>query len=96
MSASEFYEAGLALPPSVRKDVALRLLDSVEPDETLDGAAEEWLHSEAVAASDALRADPSRAIPTEDVRPGSRLSGPPVHDGSDQLHPRSRKAAQRT
>jgi len=30
LSASEFYEAGLALPPSVRKDVALRLLDSVE------------------------------------------------------------------
>lgn len=31
LSASEFYEAGLALPPSVRKDVAIRLLDSVEP-----------------------------------------------------------------
>jgi putative addiction module component (TIGR02574 family) len=30
LSASEFYEAGLALPPSVRKDVAIRLLDSVE------------------------------------------------------------------
>lgn len=30
LSASEFYEAGLALPPSVRKDVALRLLDSIE------------------------------------------------------------------
>jgi len=30
MSASEFYEAGLALPPSVRKDLALRLLESVE------------------------------------------------------------------
>lgn len=30
LSASEFYEAGLALPPSVRKDVALLLLDSVE------------------------------------------------------------------
>ena len=30
LSASEFYEAGLALPPSVRKDVALRLLDSLE------------------------------------------------------------------
>jgi putative addiction module component (TIGR02574 family) len=30
MSASEFYEAGLALPPSVRKDVALRLLESIE------------------------------------------------------------------
>jgi len=30
LSASEFYEAGLVLTPSVRKDVALRLLDSVE------------------------------------------------------------------
>lgn len=30
LSAWEFYEAGLALPPSVRKDVALRLLDSLE------------------------------------------------------------------
>jgi putative addiction module component (TIGR02574 family) len=40
MSASEFYEAGLALPPSVRKDVALRLLESVEvvDQETIDQA----------------------------------------------------------
>jgi Putative addiction module component len=30
LSAYEFYEAGMALPPSVRKDVALRLLESVE------------------------------------------------------------------
>ncbi len=30
LSAREFYEAGLALPTSVRKDVALRLLESVE------------------------------------------------------------------
>ena len=30
LSASEFYKAGLALPPSVRKDIALRLLESVE------------------------------------------------------------------
>lgn len=30
LSESEFYEAGLALPPSVRKDVALRLLESLE------------------------------------------------------------------
>lgn len=40
LSASEFYEAGLALPPSVRKDVALRLLETVEePDQaTVDEA----------------------------------------------------------
>lgn len=67
-SASEFYEAGLALPPSVRKDVALRLLESVEPDEAFDAAAEDWLRTEAAAAYDALKADPSRAIPAEDVR----------------------------
>ena len=30
LSASELYEAGLALPPAVRRDVALRLLDSIE------------------------------------------------------------------
>lgn len=30
LSASEFYEAGMALPPALRKDVALRLLDSLE------------------------------------------------------------------
>lgn len=29
-SASEFCEAALALPPSVRKDLALLLLDSIE------------------------------------------------------------------
>lgn len=30
LSASELYEAGTALPPSVRKDIALRLLESIE------------------------------------------------------------------
>ena len=68
LSASEFYEAGMNLPPAVRKDVAQRLLESVESDETLDGAAEAWLHAEAGAAFDALRAEPSRAIPAVDVR----------------------------
>lgn len=68
LSASEFYEAGMSLPPSVRKDVALRLLESVDPDEAFDVAAEDWLHTEAAAAYDALKADPSRAIPAEDVR----------------------------
>lgn len=58
----------MSLPPEVRKDVALRLLESVEPDEAFDRAAEDWLHTEAAAAYDALKADPSRAIPAEDVR----------------------------
>ena len=30
LSASEFYEAGMNLPPSGRKDGALRLLESLE------------------------------------------------------------------
>lgn len=64
LSASEFYEAGMSLSPEVRKDVALRLLESVEPDE----AAEDWLRSTAAAAYDALKADPSRAISADDVR----------------------------
>jgi putative addiction module component (TIGR02574 family) len=40
LSASEFYEAGMALPPSVRKDLALRLLESIEvaDQESVDGA----------------------------------------------------------
>ena len=68
LSASEFYEAGMSLPPEVRKDVALRLLESVEPAQAFDRAAEEWLHTEVAAAYDALQADPSRTSPAEDVR----------------------------
>ncbi len=68
LSASEFYEAGMSLPPDVRKDVALRLLESVESDDAFDIATETWLGTEAAAAYDALRADPSRTIPVEDVR----------------------------
>jgi putative addiction module component (TIGR02574 family) len=41
LSAAEFYEAGLALPPSVRKDVALRLLESIEVADQ-DSVDEEW------------------------------------------------------
>jgi hypothetical protein len=67
LSASEFYEAGMSLPPDVRKDVAIRLLESVESG-AFDEEAESWLQTEAAAAYDALKADPSRAIPAEDVR----------------------------
>jgi putative addiction module component (TIGR02574 family) len=40
LSAWEFFRAGLALPASVRKEVALRLLESVEvvDQETIDQA----------------------------------------------------------
>lgn len=68
LSEAEFYEAGMSLPPDVRKHVALRLLESVESDDAFDVAAETWLGTEAAAAYDALKADPSRAIPAEDVR----------------------------
>lgn len=41
LSASEFYEAGMNLPPSVRKDVALRLLESLEVFDD-DSVEEAW------------------------------------------------------
>jgi Arc/MetJ-type ribon-helix-helix transcriptional regulator len=68
VSESEAYEAGMSLPADARRRLALRLLESVGPDEAFDQAAEAWLRTEAAAAYDALKADPSRAIPAEDVR----------------------------
>ena len=68
LSESEFYEAGMSLPPDVRKHVALRLLESVDSGEAFDMASETWLRTEAADAYDALKADPSRSIPAEDVR----------------------------
>lgn len=68
LSASEFYEAGMSLPRSVRREVALRLLESVEPDAAFDAAPEAWLRTEAAATYDAMKADPSLAIPAGDVR----------------------------
>lgn len=68
LSESEFYEAGMALSPAVRKHVALRLLESVDPDEAFDMASESWLRTEAAGAYDALKADPSRAVSAEDIR----------------------------
>ena len=68
LSESEFFEAGMSLPPMLRRDVALRLLESVDSEATLDPAAEEWLRTVAADSYDALKADPSRAIPAEKVR----------------------------
>jgi hypothetical protein len=70
LSESEFYEAGMSLPPDVRKHVALRLLESVDPQEAFELASDSWLRTEAAAAYDALKADPSQAIPAENVRAG--------------------------
>lgn len=68
VSESEFYEAGMSLPPDVRREVALRLLESVDGDDAWSLATTSWLHREVGAAYDALRADPDRAIPAADVR----------------------------
>lgn len=68
LSESDLYEAGMSLSPDVRKHVALRLLESVDPDEAFGLASESWLRTEAAAAYDALKADPSRGIPAEEVR----------------------------
>ncbi len=68
LSESKLYEAGMSLPPDARKHVALRLLESVDPHEALDLASESWLRTEAAAVYDALKVDPSRAIPVEGVR----------------------------
>ncbi len=68
LSETELYEAGMSLPPDVRKHVALRLLQSVDPGEAFDQGAESWLRTEAATAYDLLKADPSRAVPAEDVR----------------------------
>lgn len=65
LSASEFYEAGMNLPPSVRKDVALRLLESLEvsDDESVDGA---WT-AEIGSRVDDLLSGKVQAIPGEEV-----------------------------
>lgn len=70
MSVSELeaHAAGMSLPTDPRRCLAIRLLESVDPDEAFDHAAESWLRTEATAAYDALKADPSRAIPAAEVR----------------------------
>lgn len=42
--------------------------ESAEADPAFDAKADGWLRGEAAAAYDALKADPPRAIPVEDVR----------------------------
>lgn len=68
LTEAEFFEAGMSLPPDVRKHVALRLLESVDPAEAFELASKSWLRTEAAAAFDALKADPTRAVPSEAVR----------------------------
>ena len=68
MSESEFYEVGTSLPPEVRRQVALKLLESVDPDDAFDHAVEAWLPAEAVPAYERLLKDPSRGTSAEEVR----------------------------
>lgn len=65
MSAAEFYEAGLALPPAARKDVALRLLDSLEvaDQESIDTA---WT-AEIASRVDGILSGEVATIPGEQV-----------------------------
>ncbi len=65
MSASEFYEAGLALPPSVRKDVALRLLESIEVADQ-QTVHEAWTEEIGSRVDDILSGD-VESIPGEQV-----------------------------
>ncbi|MDR2984253.1 MAG: addiction module protein [Nocardiopsaceae bacterium] len=66
LSASEYYEAGMSLPPSVRKDVALRLLESLEVADDQESVDEAWT-SELATRIDDIRSGKVNAIPGEQV-----------------------------
>ena len=65
LSASEFYEAGMALPPSVRKDVAMRLLESIEVDE--QGSVDEAWTVKIGSRMDDILSGKVKTIPGEQV-----------------------------
>ena len=65
LSASEFYEAGMSLPPSVRKDVALRLLESLEVTDQ-ESVDEAWTN-EIGSRVDAVVSGKVEMIPGEQV-----------------------------
>lgn len=65
LSASEFYEVGMSLPPAVRKDVALRLLDSLEVADQ-DIIDETWT-DEIGSRVDDIRSGKVPTIPHEEV-----------------------------
>ncbi|GAB96454.1 putative addiction module component (TIGR02574 family) [Kineosphaera limosa] len=68
LTASEFYEAGLALPPSVRKDVALRLLDSIEaPESATPSTVDDSWTSEIELRIDDILSGTVETVPHEDV-----------------------------
>lgn len=65
VSESEAYEAGMSLPPSARKDVAIRLLESLEvaDQESID---EVWT-VEISSRVDDIRSGKVETIPGEQV-----------------------------
>lgn len=65
LSASEFYDAGLNLPPSVRKDLALRLLESVEVVD--EYSIEETWTDEISSRVDEIISGEVKTIPHEEV-----------------------------
>lgn len=66
LSASEFYEAGMNLPPSVRKDVALRLLESLEVSD--DDSVEEAWTAEIGSRIDGILSGKVQTIPHAEVK----------------------------
>lgn len=66
LSASEFYEAGMNLPPSVRKDVALRLLESLEVSD--DDSVEEAWTAEIGSRIDDILSGRVQTIPHAEVK----------------------------
>lgn len=65
LSASEFYEAGMSLPPSVRKDVALRLLESIDVAD--EGSIDEEWTAEIGSRVDDILGGSVQTIPGEEV-----------------------------
>ena len=65
VSESQFYEAGMSLPPDVRRHVALRLLESLEDieDESVD---DEWM-IEISRRVDDLMSGRLRTVPSDQV-----------------------------
>lgn len=66
LSASEFYEAGMNLPPSVRKDLALRLLESLEVSD--DASVEEAWTAEIGSRIDDILSGKVQTIPHAEVK----------------------------
>jgi putative addiction module component (TIGR02574 family) len=64
VDASKYLEDGLSLPPSVRKDVALRLLESVE---VVDESVDETWTDEISSRVDDIVSGKVKTIPGEQV-----------------------------